>query len=87
MEQFRVVDLQQHSCDLACPLTVLALWENMCEKIDTAGGEQVRPKEKIKTLEGQQFSITEWKNVQELMVNNLQNTSKLMLFRIQSSRN
>ena len=60
VEQFRVVDLQQHSCDLARPLTVLALWENMCKSDRTQlGGEQVLPKEMIKTVEGHQFHITE----------------------------
>ena len=39
VEQFRVVDLQQHSCDLACPLTVLALRENMCKSDKTQLGE------------------------------------------------
>ena len=61
VEQFRVVDLQQHSCDLACPLTVLALWENMCKKIDPAGEEQMRPKEMIKAVEGHQVLIPKWK--------------------------
>ena len=60
VEQFRVVDLQQHSCDLARPLTVLALRENMCKSDMTQmGEEQVRPKEMIKTVEGNQFYIPE----------------------------
>ena len=68
MEQFRVVDLQQHSCDLARPLTVLALRENMCKSDMTQLGENkcdLEEEEKIKTVEGQKFYVPEWKIVQE----------------------